>query len=202
VKRLQAYNAKMPTSRRAFLTTIREYFARVKMFWDVHTYEETESNYEKKSVWTLNDLGIMQDTIYSFVGWPLIINDSVFTNISYIADQDTMLSYSNRILQIGDVSWRIKFNPFRMILTSSTTTDDPKMSKVIEYLKSIYGEPWTTEKSPFEYDWSYADYLDTWVALRPKYPKEEGTRLTFQIGHKRSPACGNASIGALRKEWP
>jgi len=202
VRNLQAYNAKMPTSRRAFLTTIREYFARVKMFWDVLTYEEMESNYEKKSVWTLNDLGIMQDTIYSFVGWPLIINDSVFTNISYIADQDTMLSYSNRILQIGDVSWRIKFNPFRMILTSSTTTDDPKMSKVIEYLKSIYGEPWTTEKSPFEYDWSYEDYLDTWVALRPKYPKEEGTRLTFQIGHKQIPGCGNASIGALRKEWP
>jgi SanA protein len=35
VRNLQAYNAKMPTSRRAFLTTIREYFARVKMFMDL-----------------------------------------------------------------------------------------------------------------------------------------------------------------------
>lgn len=35
VKNLQAYNAKMPKSRRAFLTTIREYFARVKMFIDL-----------------------------------------------------------------------------------------------------------------------------------------------------------------------
>ena len=35
VENLQAYNAKMPKSRRAFLTTIREYFARVKMFWDI-----------------------------------------------------------------------------------------------------------------------------------------------------------------------
>lgn len=37
---LQAYNAKMPKSRRAFLTTIREYFARVKMFIDLITYDE------------------------------------------------------------------------------------------------------------------------------------------------------------------
>ena len=37
VENLQAYNAKMPKSRRAYLTTIREYFARVKMFWDLLT---------------------------------------------------------------------------------------------------------------------------------------------------------------------
>ena len=37
VENLQAYNAKMPKSRRAFLTTIREYFARVKMFLDLLT---------------------------------------------------------------------------------------------------------------------------------------------------------------------
>ena len=35
VENLQAYNAKMPKSRRAYITTIREYFARVKMFWDL-----------------------------------------------------------------------------------------------------------------------------------------------------------------------
>lgn len=40
VENLQAYNAKMPKSRRAFLTTIREYFARVKMFWDLLTFKE------------------------------------------------------------------------------------------------------------------------------------------------------------------
>lgn len=36
---LQAYNAKMPKSRRAYLTSIREYFARVKMFIDLLTYK-------------------------------------------------------------------------------------------------------------------------------------------------------------------
>ena len=39
VKNLQAYNAKDPKSRRAYLTTIREYFARVKMFMDLITYD-------------------------------------------------------------------------------------------------------------------------------------------------------------------
>ena len=34
VENIQAYNAKDPKSRRAYLTTIREYFARVKMFMD------------------------------------------------------------------------------------------------------------------------------------------------------------------------
>ena len=37
---LQAYSAKMPTSRRAYITTIREYFARVKMFMDLITYDD------------------------------------------------------------------------------------------------------------------------------------------------------------------
>jgi len=35
IEGIQAYNAEMPKSRRAFLTTIREYLARVKMFLDI-----------------------------------------------------------------------------------------------------------------------------------------------------------------------
>ena len=35
VENIQAYNAEMPKARRAFLTTIREYFARVKLFIDL-----------------------------------------------------------------------------------------------------------------------------------------------------------------------
>ena len=42
VENLQAYNAKMPKSRRAYITTIREYFARVKMFWDLFISKESE----------------------------------------------------------------------------------------------------------------------------------------------------------------
>ena len=40
VENIQAYNAKDPESRRAYLTTIREYFARVKMFMDLMTYDD------------------------------------------------------------------------------------------------------------------------------------------------------------------
>ena len=38
LENIQAYNAKMPTSRRAYITSIREYYARVKMFLDLWTY--------------------------------------------------------------------------------------------------------------------------------------------------------------------
>ena len=40
IENIQAYNAKDPKSRRAYLTTIREYFARVKMFMDLITYND------------------------------------------------------------------------------------------------------------------------------------------------------------------
>lgn len=40
VEIIQAYNAKDPKSRRAYFTTIREYFARVKMFMDLITYDD------------------------------------------------------------------------------------------------------------------------------------------------------------------
>ena len=43
VEKIQAYNAKDPKSRRAYLTTIREYFARVKMFWDLLTSDNTKN---------------------------------------------------------------------------------------------------------------------------------------------------------------
>ena len=44
VENLQAFNAKMPTSRRAYLTSIREYFARVKMFLDIWSYKPNKDN--------------------------------------------------------------------------------------------------------------------------------------------------------------
>ena len=39
VENLQAFNAKMPKSRRAYITTIREYLARVKMFIDLKCFD-------------------------------------------------------------------------------------------------------------------------------------------------------------------
>ena len=39
VENLQAFNAKMPKSRKAYITTIREYLARVKMFIDLKCFD-------------------------------------------------------------------------------------------------------------------------------------------------------------------
>ena len=50
VENIQAYNAEAPKSRRAYLTTIREYFARVKMFSDLWTYKPSKRNQPFKSI--------------------------------------------------------------------------------------------------------------------------------------------------------
>jgi hypothetical protein len=42
VKNIQAYNAEMPKARRAFITSIREYFARVKLFIDLFSTDSEE----------------------------------------------------------------------------------------------------------------------------------------------------------------
>ena len=41
VEDLQAFNARSPISELAIMTYVREYFARVKMFWDLWTYDVT-----------------------------------------------------------------------------------------------------------------------------------------------------------------
>ena len=201
VENIQAYNAKDPKSRRAYLTTIREYFARVKMFWDLLTFNKTVSH-DKKSIWNLGDLYILQDTIYSFLGKPIIISDSVFTRISEVAAQDRMLTYnSDSTLQIGDVKWNIKFTAYNMVLYTSTKTDDSRMKEVINYLSSIYGEPWTTEREPNTYYWpepfTNSATQKTDVRLRRGY--QDGSRILFEIGHKNIPHCGNAHNP---RTWP
>ena len=46
-------------------------------------------------------------TVRSFLGKSIIMNNLICEQISTIADQDTMLSYRDSIIQIGDVKWRI-----------------------------------------------------------------------------------------------
>ena len=58
---IQAYNAKMPKSRRALLTTIREYFARVKMFWDLVTTDT-------KSIAQVPETLNLKDSPFDIVG--------------------------------------------------------------------------------------------------------------------------------------
>ena len=192
VENIQAYNAKDPKSRRAYLTTIREYFARVKMFLDLMTFKETD--YYNSNTPTI-DLSMPEDTIQSFLGKPIILNDSVCEQIAVIADQDKMLSYKDSILQIGDVRWRVNIEktrnmgaPFQsVVLMTSVQPDDSKMKQVVEYLNGIYGKPYDEEEDGMRIKWSTSDNKYeagcTLVHLRRVHSDEGGTFLFFSTFH-------------------
>lgn len=178
VENLQAYNAKMPKSRRAYLTTIREYFARVKMSWDLLISKEPIISKESE---------ITPDTIQSFLGKPIRINNSICEQISAIATQDEMLSYGDSILQIGDVRWRVNLDLPNIVLFTSVQPDDPKMKQVVKYLNSIYGNPYQDDEDGYSIKWSSSDdSLDiyrpgsTLVHLRRVHSEEGGTFLIFK----------------------
>ena len=171
VENLQAFNAKMPTSRRAYLTSIREYFARVKMFIDILTYKVPETSTSK--------------TIDSFLGKPIAINNSVYEQISTIAEQDKMLSYSDSIIQIGDVRWRVNLMPTSIALMTSVQPDDPMMKIVVKYLNGIYGKPYQDDDDGYSIKWSSSGdslkiFCGTLVHLRRVHTEEGGTFLFFK----------------------
>lgn len=175
VVNIQAYNAKMPKSRRAYLTSIREYFARVKMFWDLFTYKEPD----------LSDQVIPQDTIQSFLGRPVVINNSICEQIDAIAAQDPILTYGDSILSIADVKWRINLMPKTIALMTSVQPDNPNMKKVVKYLNSIYGKPYDGEDE-YSIKWSSSPDSNnifnghcTLVHLRRAHSEEGGTFLLF-----------------------
>ena len=175
IENIQAYNAKMPKSRRAYLTSIREYFARVKLFWDLLIYKES-APYANN---------ILQDTIQSFLGRPVVINDSVCEQIGAIATQDEIHSCEDSIVTIAGVKWRINLMQKGVVLMTSVQPDDPKMKEVVKYLNGIYGNPYDEED---EYSIKWSSSLDpnnifnghcTIVHLRRVHSDEGGTFLLF-----------------------
>ena len=128
-----------------------------------------------------------QTTISSFLGKPIIINDSLCEQIAFIANQDKMLSYSDSIVQIGNVRWRINLMPNVIALMTSVQPDDPKMKQVVEYLNGIYGKPYQDDEDGYSIKWSSSgDSLDifkpgsTLVHLRRVHTEEGGTFLFFK----------------------
>ena len=175
IENIQAYNAKMPKSRRAYLTSIREYFARVKLFWDLLTYKKSDSYANN----------IPQDTIQSFLGRPVVINNSICEQIETIATQDEMLSYEDSIVTIAGVKWRINLMSKAIALMTSVQPDDPKMKEVVKYLNGIYGDPYDGEDE-FSIKWSSSPDPHnifngncTLVHLRRVHSEEGGTFLLF-----------------------
>ena len=136
----------------------------------------------------INDV-VAQDTIFSFLGKPIVINDKIYEQISAIAAQDKMLSYSDSIIQIGDVRWRINLMSDGIVLLTSVQPDDPKMKQVVKYLNRIYGKPYQDdedEEDGYDIKWSSSDDPvdifrpgSTLVRLRRVHSDEGGTFLFF-----------------------
>ena len=138
---------------------------------------------------------LSNDTICSFLGKPIILNDSVCEQIAVIAEQDKMLSYKDSILQIGDVRWRVNIEktinigaPFQsVVLMTSVQPDDSKMKQVVQYLNDIYGKPYNEEEDGMRIKWSTSDNKYeagcTLVHLRRVHSDEGGTFLFFSTFH-------------------
>ena len=132
-----------------------------------------------------NDV-VAQDTVSSFFGKPIVINDKIYEQISAIAAQDKMLSYSDSIIQIGDVRWRVNLMSGGIVLMTSVQPDDPKMKQVVKYLNRIYGKPYEDEEDGYDIKWSSSDDPvdifrpgSTLVRLRRVHSDEGGTFLFF-----------------------
>lgn len=130
-----------------------------------------------------NDV-VAQDTISSFLGKPIVINDKIYEQISAIAAQDKMLSYSNSIIQIVNVRWCINLMSDGIVLMTSVQPDEPKMKQVVKYLTGIYGKPYEDEEDGYDIKWSSSDNpsdifrpSSTLVHLRRVHSEEGGTIL-------------------------
>ena len=116
-------------------------------------------------------------TVRSFLGKSIIMNDLICEQISTIADQDTMLSYRDSIIQIGDVKWRINIMPEAIALMTSVQPDDSKMKEVVKYLTNTYGKPYDEDEDGFNIKWTSPG--STIVHLRRVHTDEGGTFLFF-----------------------
>ena len=67
--------------------------------------EEVSEQIRKELENRKSDDVVAQDTLSSFLGKAIVINDKIYEQISAIAAQDKKLSYSNKIIQIVDVRW-------------------------------------------------------------------------------------------------
>ena len=126
------------------------------------------------------------NTISSFLGKPIVINDKIYDQISAIANQDKNLSYSDNIIQIVDVRWRVNLMSGGIVLMTSVQPDNPKMKQVVKYLTGIYGKPYEDEEDGYDIKWSSSDdLLDifrpgcTLVHLRRIRSEEGGTIISL-----------------------
>ena len=133
-----------------------------------------------------NDV-VAQETISSFWGKPIVINDKIYEQISAIATQDKMLSYSDSNIQIGNVRWCVSLMSNNIVLMTSVQPDDFNMKQVVKYLTGIYGKPYEDEEDGYDIKWSSSDNPSdifrpgsTLVHLRRVRSEDGGTFLFFK----------------------
>lgn len=133
------------------------------------------------------DSVFQQDTIFSFLVKTIVTNDKIYDQISAIASQDRMLSFSDSIIQIEDVRWRVNLKSDNIVLMTSVQPDDPKMKQVVKYLTGIYGKPYEDEEDGYDIKWSSSDDPSdifksgsTLVHLCRVRSEEGGTVLSFK----------------------
>ena len=95
---------------------------------------------------------VPQDTI-QFLGRWIVDNDSIYEQIAAIAENDSMLSYRDNVLEIGEVGWGINIGGPRLhiSLLTSVQPEAPEMQQVVQYLIGIYGEPFDNCEGDDEY---------------------------------------------------
>ena len=149
--------------------------------------EEVSEQIRKELENRKSDDVVAQDTLSSFLGKPIVINDKIYEQISAIAAQDKKLSYSDSIIQIVNIRWRVNLMSGSIVLMTSVQPDDPKMKQVVKYLTGIYGKPYEDEEDGYDIKWSSSDDpLDvfrpdcTLVHLRRIRSEEGGTVLIFE----------------------
>lgn len=150
--------------------------------------KDTVSTAKNDSIRSVSEVQeqITEDTISSFFGHKLVINDSVIQQIEAIASKDPFLSVKGKVLKTGKVGWGINVHTGSIVLLSSVQPDDPKMLEVIKHLNKIYGKPYEDEEEGFNIKWSSSkDSLDIFapgcslVHLRRVHSEEGGTFLSF-----------------------
>lgn len=151
--------------------------------------KDTVSTAKNDSIRSVSEVQeqITEDTISSFFGHKLVINDSVIQQIEAIASKDPFLSVKGKVLKTGKVGWGINVHTGSIVLLSSVQPDDPKMREVVKHLNKIYGKPYEDEEDGFNIKWSSSkDSLDIFapgcslVHLRGVHSEEGGTFLSFQ----------------------
>jgi len=148
----------------------------------VYLNEEVSEQIQKVLSYRKNNDVVAQDTISSFFGKPIVINDKVYDQISAIAARDKMLKYSDSIIQIGNVRWRVNLMSGGIVLMTSVQPEDPKMKRVVKYLNGIYGKPYQDCDDEYNIKWpSSVNPLEggTLVHLRRVHSEEGGTVLFF-----------------------